>query len=117
MEQAALRADQMSKRFWLLDLKFEQFVTPRLVGVMWSLYLLIAILSFAAFVVYALWAFPVIQAALAIALNLILTIFAMMLVRVVLEIFLVAFRAVERLKPLQNLAYLQQIAESRGPKV
>jgi hypothetical protein len=116
IETAATRAEQVSKRFWLLDLKFEQFVTPKLLGVMWTLYLLLTALGIAAFVAYAMWTLPVVQAAIAIGVYLLATVFGVMLVRVILETFLVAFRAVERLKPLQNLAYLQPISASIAAK-
>ena len=112
IEGAAVHADKVSKTFWLFDLKFESFVAPRLVSFIWALYLLLIVFSLAGGIFYALWVLPVIPALISIVFQLVGAVFLLMIVRVVLEMFLLSFRKVELMKPLEYLAYLRRIAHN-----
>jgi len=112
IEGAAVHADKVSKTFWLFDLKFENFVAPKLVSFIWALYLLLIVFSLAGGIFYALWVLPVIPALISIVLQLVGAVFLLMIVRVVLEMFLLSFRKVELMKPLEYLAYLKRIAHN-----
>lgn len=106
--EAARKAEAIDKKFWFLDLKFTQFATPRLIGFVFMLYLVLSVLSFAGSTFYFLMTLPILFAAAAIIADLIITLISAVMVRVFLEAFLVVFRIAES---LTELRHLQRIAE------
>lgn len=108
MQAATEAADQVTKKFWFLDLKFESFAAPRLAGFVFACSLVLLVLGFVASVLYALYNLPVLQAVLFTALSLISNIFLAVVIRVVLEISLLAFRVAEHLKYLRHLVHLDK---------
>ena len=106
---AADAADQVSKKLWFLDLKFESFATPRLIGFVFVASLLTLCLLFIGIIFYALWTLPVLQAAFVIIVDLLMLTLLAVFARVWLEIFLLSFRIAES---LNNLRYLKRISET-----
>lgn len=95
--------DDLTDRVGFLDLKFQQFATPHLIGVVFTLALIVLSLSFLAGVGYALWYFPVIKAAFSILGALIVYGFLAVCLRVYLELCVVVFRIAEHLSHLRYL--------------
>lgn len=110
IEDVGRTTEAVTQKLWFLDLKFSEFATPRLIGFVFLLYLILCGLSFVAFVGYTLLTLPVLFAAAAIVADLILTLISAVLVRVFLEAFLVVFRIAES---LTQLRYLKSIAEKQ----
>jgi hypothetical protein len=96
-------ADQVSQKLWFLDLRFEQFATPKLIGFVFATSLAALILLTVGVAGYALLNFPVIQAVFIVLVDIVL--FALLAVgfRVCLELFLVIFRIAEHLSYLRHL--------------
>jgi hypothetical protein len=97
-------------------LKFEQFATPRLIGFVFLLWLVLAAIGFVVFSVYVFIVLPAIQAIISIVLQAIFLLISAVLVRVFLEAFLVIFRIAEHLSSLQLLGHLKGIAEAKQSK-
>ena len=96
-------AAHVSQKLWFLDLKFQQFATPRLIGFVFATDL--ASLAFIAIGVafYAMLKKPLIEAVL-ISMGLAIgLVFQAICLRVFLECCLLAFRAVEHLSYLRYL--------------
>ena len=94
-------AKQVSQKLWFLDLKFEQFATPRLIGAVFLLWMLMCVVSFAGTMVYAVITMPIWLAAIVMTGNLLASLLSAICVRVILETFLVMFRMVEHLENLK----------------
>lgn len=106
IQAATQAAEDVSQKLWFLDLQFEQFATPRLIGFVFIGSLLLLVLLGVGAVAYAIWTLPVIQAVLVvIAVFIELVIFAICL-RVFLECCLVGFRIAEH---LSNLRFLKPL--------
>lgn len=106
IQAATEAADQVSKKFWFLDLRFESFATPRLIGFVFAASLVALTLIFLGSVAYFVLNTPIIQAVFAIIANLVLCVLLGVLMRVWLELCLLGFRIAENLKYLQHLGSL-----------
>ena len=98
------KSEEVSKKFWFLDLKFETFFTPKLVGFAFFAWMLIALLVLAASGVWLLLTYPALQAALGIIGNALVLLVATILVRVFFETLLIFFRVAEHLRHLKTIA-------------
>lgn len=108
IQAATEAADQVSKKLWFLDLRFEGFATPRLIGFVFAASLIALALGFIWSCGYFLLNVPVIHAAFSIVASLVLTILMAVCMRVLLEICLLGFRVAENLKYLRYLEYLDE---------
>lgn len=97
------QAEKISNKLWFLDLKFTEFFTPRLIGVVYALFMLLTtgLTIWGCF--YALWTLPVIKAAIAMVALVIYLAISAVCFRVFLETFLVVFRIAEHLSYLKYL--------------
>jgi len=93
----------LTDRVGFLDLKFQQFATPHLIGVVFTLALVVLTVCFLGGVVYTLWTFPVIKAAFTIVGLMIFYGFLAVCLRVYLELCVVVFRIAEHLSHLRHL--------------
>ena len=101
---ATQAADDVSKKLWFLDLKFEQFATPRLIGFVFVASLLMLAVAGAGVIGYGFLNDPVIEAAFTSVVVLFTLVFLAVGMRVFLEGCLVVFRIAEH---LSNLRYLK----------
>jgi hypothetical protein len=106
LQAAGGTVDQLADRVGFLDLKFEQFATPHLIGVVFTLALIVLSLSFLSWVVYVLFYVETtaIKAILSIVLALIVYGFSAVCLRVFLELCVVVFRIAEHLSHLRHLS-------------
>jgi hypothetical protein len=95
----------LEDEFSFLDLKFEQFATPKLIGFVFATSLVVLVLSTVGAAGYALLYYPVIQAVFFVLVAIVLFVLLAVAIRVCLELFLVAFRIAEH---LSFLRYLQK---------
>lgn len=100
---ATQAADDVSKKLWFLDLKFEQFATPRLIGFVFVASLLMLAVAGAGVIGYGFLNDPVIEAAFTSVVVLFILVFLAVGMRVFLEGCLVVFRIAEHLSHLQHL--------------
>ena len=100
---ATQAADDVSKKLWFLDLKFEQFATPRLIGFVFVASLLMFALIGVVAVGYAFLNMPVLKAAFVSVFVLLELLFLAVGMRVFLEGCLVVFRIAEHLSHLRYL--------------
>lgn len=105
---ATQAADDVSKKLWFLDLKFEQFATPRLIGFVFVASLLMLALIGVGAIGYAFLEMPAIKAAFVSFIILLQVMFLAVGMRVFLEGCLVVFRIAEH---LSNLRYLKPQSE------
>lgn len=105
-------ADTVSKKLWFLDLKFEQFATPRLIGLVFLLWMILAVISLVGVIGYAFITMPVWLALVTIVAQFIVSIISAVLVRVLLEAFLVVFRIAEHLSYLRHLPEIANCKKS-----
>lgn len=108
IQAAAEAADQVSKKFWFLDLRFESFATPRLIGFVFAASLVGLALIFLGSVAYFILNTPIIQAVFSTIASLIICFLVAVWIRVCLELCLLGFRVAENLKYLRNLESLGQ---------
>ena len=104
VQAVAKTSEEVSQKLWFLDLKFETFATPKLLGFAFLAWMILALVALAATAVQAMLRYPALQAILgtvACAASLIL---ATIIVRVFLESLLIAFRIAEHLKHLETIA-------------
>ncbi|HEX3598990.1 MAG TPA: DUF4282 domain-containing protein [Lacipirellulaceae bacterium] len=113
VDTTSRKAEDVSNKLWFLDLKFTQFATPRLIGFVFFLWLILLAVAFLSSVGYAIIKMPVWLAALSVTANSVTVFILAILARVVLESFLVVFRIAES---LTNLQYLKEIASNDIPK-
>ena len=98
------KTEVVTQKLWFFDLKFSQFATPRLIGFVFLLYLLLACVGCVTFAGYAMLHMPLLHAVASIAAYIIAAIISAILVRVFLEAFLVVFRIAESLQYLKTIA-------------
>lgn len=96
-------ATQVSQKLWFLDLKFQQFATPRLIGFVFVTSLTGLMLLTIEIVIYAVFKEPIINAVFISIASVIILVFVAICLRVFLECCLLGFRAVEHLSYLQYL--------------
>ncbi|QDS88836.1 hypothetical protein EC9_30310 [Rosistilla ulvae] len=102
--RTALKAsDNVSKKLWFLDLKFEQFATPRLIGFLFAASLLLLVLLGVGSIGYALLNYPVLQAAIISVVTIIYLFILAVGMRVFFEGCLLMFRMTEHLSNLRHL--------------
>lgn len=107
--QAATEAvDQVSQQFRFLDLRFESFATPKLIGFVFAASLACLSILFFAAIVYAVLNLPLIQAVVVIIIDLLLLALLAIWIRVCLEICLLGFRVAEHLRHLRFLEHLDK---------
>jgi hypothetical protein len=104
--KAEEQADKVAATLWFLDLKFNQFFTPKLIGAVWALYLCLIILVFLGSCIHSLLTMYLPFALFTILVEFVGLMFAMIFTRVLLELFLVMFRVAEH---LENLKYLENL--------
>lgn len=104
VESVNKTSEQVSKKFWFLDLKFESFFTPKLVGFAFFAWMVVALLSLAGSGVWLLLTLPAIQAAFGIVCDALVLLVMTILVRVFFENLLVFFRVAENLRHLKTIA-------------
>ena len=97
-------SEKVSKKCWFLDLKFESFFTPKLIGFAFLAWMVIALLSLAGSAVWLLLTYPALQAALGIVGDALVLLIATILVRVFFENLLVFFKVAEHLRHLKTIA-------------
>jgi hypothetical protein len=97
-------SEEVSKKLWFFDLKFESFFTPKLIGFAFLAWMTIAAISLAASAVWALLTIPALQAAAAIIGEALTLLVMTIMVRVLLENTLVFFRVAEHLQHLKTIA-------------
>lgn len=103
LRAASQAADDVTQKLWFLDLKFEQFATPRLIGFVFVAWLLIFSLIGVGVVLYALFNLPIVQAVVVAVFSIIYLVVAAVGLRVFLECCLVVFRVAEHLSYLRYL--------------
>lgn len=103
LRAAAEAAAEVSRKLWFLDLSFQQFATPRLIGFVFTTALVGLMLSAIGIAAYALLNEPVIKAVFIIIFDVILLALLAVCLRVFLESCLLGFRAVEHLSYLRYL--------------
>lgn len=106
IQAATEAADQVSKKFWFLDLRFESFATPRLIGIVFAASLVALTLIFFGSVAYFILNVPIIQAVFSSVTSLILCSLLAVWIRVCLELCLLGFRVAENLRYLRHLESL-----------
>ena len=103
LRAAAEAAAQVSEKLWFLDLSFQQFATPRLIGFVFSAALVGLVLMAIGTAFYALYNEPALKAAFIIVFDVMLLAFLAVCLRVFLECCLLGFKAVEHLSYLRHL--------------
>ena len=96
-------ADEVSQKLWFLDLRFEQFATPKLIGFVFATSLAALVLLTVGAAGYAFLNFPVIKAVFIVLVDIVLFALLAVAFRVCLESFLVIFRIAEHLSYLRHL--------------
>jgi hypothetical protein len=115
IKKAGEQAEKVAAKLWFLDLKFSQFFTPKLVGATWALFLCLVVIGFLTSTVYNLATMTVLRALLAIIGELLVSAFAVVFSRVILELFLVTIRIAEHLESLKHLEYLKHLETHEKP--
>lgn len=108
--KAEEQAEKVAAKLWFLDLKFSRFFTPKLVGAFWAIYLCLAVILFVGYTVHYLLALNALFALLAIVVEFITLVFAVLAARILLEAILVMFRIAEHLESLKHLENLKHLA-------
>jgi hypothetical protein len=105
LDTAGEAVDGFADRVGFLDLKFERFATPHLIGLVFTLALVVLSLGFLSFVVYMLFVHETtaVKAVLGIVAAAILYGFLAVCLRVFLELSVVVFRIAEHLSYLRYL--------------
>lgn len=94
---------RLAERVKFLDLKFQQFATPHLIGVVFALALVVLLISFVYWTDHALTVLTAKKAAFAIVGLVIAHGFLAVCLRVFLELCVVVFRIAEHLSHLRHL--------------
>ncbi|MEZ6126822.1 MAG: GYF domain-containing protein [Planctomycetaceae bacterium] len=99
-------AENVSRKLWFLDLRFEQFATPRLIGFVFVASLLLLAMIGIGAIGYALFTLPALQA-LIVGITVVIEIVILAIcLRVFLECCLIAFKIADHLSHLRHLEVL-----------
>jgi len=93
----------VSSKLWFLDLRFEQFATPRLIGFVFVASLLLLGLIGVGAIGYGLWTLPALQALIVGIVVVIELVILAICLRVFLECCLIAFKIADHLSHLRHL--------------
>lgn len=104
VQQVAQASQEVSTKLWFLDLKFETFATPSLVGFAFLAWMILCLLILIGTGVYALFNLPLLQAVIGVLAMAFLLLIYTILVRVFFESLLIAFRISEHLKDIASAA-------------
>lgn len=104
VQQVAQASQEVSTKLWFLDLKFETFATPSLVGFAFLAWMAICVLVLVGTAVYGLFNYPAIQAVIGVVVTALVLLIYTILVRVFFESLLIAFRISEHLKDIASAA-------------
>jgi hypothetical protein len=105
--KAEEQAEKVAAKLWFLDLKFSQFFTPKLVGLLWALNLCLVAIFFLgslASTVYYLFTLNPLHALFMIVVQFFALLCEVIFTRIVLEVFLVTFRISDQLERMKNPA-------------
>jgi len=105
-------AENVSRKLWFLDLRFEQFATPRLIGFVFVASLLLLGLVGVGAIGYGLWTLPALQALFVGIFVVIELVILAICLRVFLECCLIAFRIADHLSHLRHLEGLTSAINS-----
>lgn len=103
VRNAAKAADDVTKKLWFLDLKFEQFATPRLIGFLFTASLLLLITIGVGSIAYGFFTQPLLKVIFGAVVILIWLVVMAVGLRVFFEGCLIMFRATEHLSNLRHL--------------
>lgn len=106
IKAATAAAEQVTQKLWFLDLKFEQFATPNLIGFVFAAGLILIFLSFVGVAVYGLLNYPILEVIVVLATYLLFCFLMAVALRVFLECCLIAFRVADHLSHLKHLSNL-----------
>jgi hypothetical protein len=95
--------ENVSNKLWFLDLRFEQFATPRLIGFVFVASLLLLGLIGVGAIGYGLWTLPALQALIVGIVVVIELVILAICLRVFLECCLIAFKIADHLSHLRHL--------------
>jgi hypothetical protein len=104
LQSAGEAVERVTDRVSFLDLKFEQFATPYLIGILFTLALVVLSLTFIGLSVYSLFNYTAVRAAATMVAGVIVYGFMAVCLRVFLELCVVVFRIAEHLSYLRHLA-------------
>jgi len=107
---AAEAAAQVSRKLWFLDLSFQQFATPRLIGFVFITALVGLVLTAIGVAFHVLFNFPVLKAAFILVVDVIILGMLAVCLRVFLECCLLGFKMVEHLSHLRHLANDEELS-------
>lgn len=113
VQQVAQASQEVSTKLWFLDLKFETFATPSLVGFAFLAWMAICVLVIAGTAVYALFNYTALQAVIGVIATALVLLIYTILVRVFFESLLLTFRIAEHLKDIASAA--QNMSDSQRP--
>jgi hypothetical protein len=100
--KAEEQAEKVASTLWFLDLKFTRFFTPKLIGVVWAVYLCLVAMLFLFSSFGCLLTMNPFHALVTIFVQFVALIFAVVSGRVVLESILVIFRIAESLEAMKR---------------
>ena len=112
IRDATQAAEGVSQKLWFLDLKFEQFATPRLIGFVFVAALVLFAILGVGSAAYALWTLPAIQAVIVTILVVLQLAILAVGLRVFLECCLIVFRIADHLAFLRYLKPNNDIDEA-----
>jgi hypothetical protein len=96
------KAEEMNQKVWFLDLKFSRFVTPKLIGGLFAVYIIFFLFGAAGILIYGIFNDTIINVALGAVGLVIVGTLSLVIVRVLMEIALVIFRIEDHLSALRN---------------
>lgn len=102
--------ENVSNKLWFLDLRFEQFATPRLIGFVFVFGLLVLGLSVIGMAVYGILNHPILEVVGVLVTYIIFCTAMAVMLRVFLECCLIAFRIADHLSHLRHLETLTSAA-------
>jgi hypothetical protein len=96
------KAEEINQKVWFLDLKFSRFVTPKLIGGLFAVYIILFLLGAAGILIYGIFNDTIINVALGAVGLVIVGTLNLVIVRVLMEIALVIFRIEDHLAAIRK---------------